>query len=191
MIEFDSLGHINIVVGDTKEAIEFYQTIFGAIPHQSFPNFKNIGFAKSAGFLDNPEEVNVTITFLEIPGASVFLELMEYHAPKDNSQIEYKKTNQLGGPRHIALRVKNIDEAFAYLKKQDGILMINTSDEYKPFRIDNIQPHEFYFFDKSKEASADEKQKVCDIVSQIRYFYFLDKYGIQWELEQGHSDIGN
>ena len=29
------------------------------------------------------------------------------------------------------------------------------------------------------------------ILSQVRYFYFVDKYGLQWEFEQGHSDIGD
>lgn len=40
------------------------------------------------------------------------------------------------------------------------------------------------------ENNQAAKQSVCDIVSKIRYFYFIDKYGIQWEFEQGHSDIG-
>lgn len=191
MINFKGLGHINVIVDDIDAASEFYKKIFSAIPHQEFPKFKNVGFAKSAGFLDNPENVEVTIRFLEIPGANVFLELMEYHAPQALTPIQIKKTHELGGPRHICLRVSNIDQAFQFLKTQDGVTMINSSDQYKPYKIDGITPSEFKFFDVEKEADSDEKQKVCDIVGEIRYFYFIDKYGIQWELEQGHEDIGH
>lgn len=191
MIKFQGLGHINVVVDDINAASQFYQTIFNAIPQQEFTRFKNIGFAKSAGFLENPDKVDVSIRFLEIPGANLFLELMEYHSPRGNNPIKTKLTYDLGGPRHICLKVSNIDEAFNYLKKQDGVTMINTSNEYKPYKIDPIKSSDFIFFDSNKEKDEAAKQQVCDIVGQIRYFYFIDQYGIQWELEQGHDDIGH
>jgi len=34
------------------------------------------------------------------------------------------------------------------------------------------------------------KNEVVDVIGGIRYFYFIDKYGIQWEFEEGHTDIG-
>ena len=36
-----------------------------------------------------------------------------------------------------------------------------------------------------------EKEKVCGIIGKIRFFYIVDKYGIQWEFEEGHTDIGS
>lgn len=191
MINFKGLGHINIVVDDINSASKFYEKIFNAVPHQEFPKFKNLGFAKAAGFLENPEKVEVSIRFLEIPGANVFLELMEYHAPQALTPIQKRKTHELGGPRHICLKVSNIDYAFQFLKAQDGITMINSSDQYKPYKIDKIKSSEFNFFDLEKETNLIEKQKICDIIGKIKYFYFIDRYGIQWELEQGHDDIGH
>jgi maltose O-acetyltransferase len=35
------------------------------------------------------------------------------------------------------------------------------------------------------------KQKAADILGNTKYFYFIDKYGLQWEFEQGHTDIGD
>ncbi len=67
MIEFDTLGHINIVVDNIEEATEFYKKLLCAVPIQDFPHLKNVGFAKSAGFLSNPEEVEVTVRFLRLP----------------------------------------------------------------------------------------------------------------------------
>jgi methylmalonyl-CoA/ethylmalonyl-CoA epimerase len=50
MFSFDSLGHINVVVPDLEEATRFYQKLFDASVEQTFPHFKNVGFARSAGF---------------------------------------------------------------------------------------------------------------------------------------------
>ncbi|RLV57932.1 bleomycin resistance protein [Parashewanella curva] len=191
MIKFEGFSHINIVVDDTEKAIHFYQTVFGAISQQCFPNFKNIGFAKSAGFINKPEDVDVTITFLEIPNTGVFIELMEYHSPQGSCDIRFKQTHDMGNVGHIALKVTNIQEAFEFIKQQPDATLINSSDDYQAFKIDDISADEFYFFDPEKDANLDEKQAVCDVVSQIRYFYFIDPYGVQWELEQGHSDIGS
>jgi methylmalonyl-CoA/ethylmalonyl-CoA epimerase len=67
MFSFDSLGHINVVVTDLEEATRFYQALFGASVEQTFPHFKNVGFARSAGFLDDAESVDVSIRFLKFP----------------------------------------------------------------------------------------------------------------------------
>jgi maltose O-acetyltransferase len=52
MFSFDSLGHINVVVTDLEEATRFYQTLFGASVEQTFPHFKNVGFARVSRLLD-------------------------------------------------------------------------------------------------------------------------------------------
>lgn len=117
MIKYNRLSHVNIVVDDMGKAIEFYSNTLQAKPFLAFPRFRNAGFARSAGFLDNPESVCVSICFLKLPSSDEFsLELMEYHSPAGADVIHYKQTNDLGGPRHIALGVENIDEAFEHVK---------------------------------------------------------------------------
>lgn len=190
MIKYIGLGHICIIVDSVEQATEFYQRALGAIPIQEFPHFKNIGFAKAAGFLQEPEKVDVSISFLLLPGTKICLELMEYHSPLGNRKVEFFKAYDVSGVRHVCLKVANIDEAFNHLKSISGITMINQSEEYQPFRIDQITPNDFKFFDLDLENSLEEKEKVCQVVGNTRYFYFLDPYGIQWELEQGHDDIG-
>ena len=34
------------------------------------------------------------------------------------------------------------------------------------------------------------KEAICEIVKGIRFFYAIDRYGIEWEFEEGHADIG-
>ncbi|RLV60405.1 bleomycin resistance protein [Parashewanella curva] len=191
MIQFEGFSHINIVVNDLEQALAFYQTVFGAIPQQSFPHFKNIGFSRSAGFIEQPEKVDVTITFLEIPNTGVYLELMEYHQPVGRQEVTFKATNDVGNVGHIALKVSNIEAAFEFVKAQKDVTLISQDINYQPYKIDTITPDDFYFFDKEQEANLEAKQEVCDVVSNIKYFYFIDPYGVQWELEQGHLDIGS
>ncbi|WP_235950152.1 VOC family protein [Candidatus Regiella insecticola] len=141
--------------------------------------------------MTDPQHIDVSIAFLEIPNTGVFLELMEYHSPVGKTNFERKKTNDIGGIGHICLKVKKIDEAFDYIKKHNGTTLINNSPEYKPYKIDKITAENFIFFDEEYEKDKNLKEKTCKIVGNIKYFYFIDKYGIQWEFEEGHNDIGN
>ena len=191
MIDFEGLGHLKIVVKDIRRASAFYERAFGAVSLQEFPHFRNDGFARSAGFLNAPAAVDVSIRFLRLPTPEgVILELMEYHHPAGVVCCQNKVVNALNCVGHIALRVKDIDAAFAHVSAVEGVSMIHPSADYRPFKIDPIEPDEFRFFDPSKEADANEKEAVCRIIGSIRYFYFLDPYGVQWEFEQGHSDMG-
>lgn len=77
------------------------------MPLQVFPNFKNIGFAKSAGFIDSEEAIDVSIAFVQIPNTSITIELMEYNNPKGIDKNNKTITNQIGNVVHIALKVSN------------------------------------------------------------------------------------
>ena len=47
------------------------------------------------------------------------------------------------------------------------------------------------FCDPMLECDMAKKREVVDCIGQTKYFYFRDKYGVQWEFEQGHTDVGN
>jgi methylmalonyl-CoA/ethylmalonyl-CoA epimerase len=193
MFSFDSLGHINVVVTDLDEATRFYQELFGASVEQTFPHFKNVGFARSAGFLDNPESVEVSIRFLKFSlkrSEDLFLELFVFHHPPGRQEIMPRKTNDMGGPRHVCLRVTNIDEVFAHVKSIAGVHLINESPEYRPYFISPIKPSAIELPGASPGA-AEAKEAISKIVKGIRFFYAIDRYGIEWEFEEGHADIGS
>lgn len=191
VIEFAGLGHINIVVDNIDEGINFYKKLLHAKPYQIFRNYKNVGFSKAAGFLDNPQDISLHLAFLEIPSTGLTLELMQYINPETKKNIIRNDVNMISGVRHVALEVKNIDEAFNYVSSLDGVSLINPSDDYLPYKIDSIKESEFQFFDKALEQNTEKKQNVCNIIGNTRYFYFIDPYGVQWEFEQGHTDVGN
>ena len=69
--------------------------------------------------------------------------------------------------------------------------LINQSEAYQVFQISQTQPSEVHFFDQDLRETDQRNVQTAKILSQVRYFYFIDKYGLQWEFEQGHSDIGD
>lgn len=157
-------SHINVVVPDVQEAAEYYGRVLGFAQaydqdgaRMDYAGVTMKSFAVDAGILDG--EVNVDVRFLKHPQAQLYLELMAYHAPAGSTRIPPQpRTYDMGGPRHVALEVSNCNEVFNYLSEQDGVTMINPSKSYHPVKLDGFP---------------------------ITFFYWIDKYGIQWEMEEG------
>ncbi|MBC1474430.1 bleomycin resistance protein [Listeria grandensis] len=187
------LSHINIVVENIERGVRFYEELLGAVVYQKFPKFKNEGFAKAAGFLEMASEISVSIAFLKVPSTPLVLELMEYHTPKttpiDPETIRQKDVTTVEGVKHIALSVRNIETEFSRVKKIDGVTFINKSLGYEPCKIDDITINDFEISGENVVGTA--KEEVQRNISNTWYFYFLDKYGVQWEFEQGHVDLIN
>ena len=98
--------------------------------------------------------------------------------------------NDVSGARHVALKVTNIEEAFLHIKSMPDTQLINQTNAYRVFQISETLPSEVRFFDQDLRESDERNIQTARILSGVRYFYFIDKYGLQWEFEQGHSDIG-
>jgi len=184
MIDIIDFGHLNIIVDCVKKASAYYQKILNAQPIQYFPHFKNEGFAKSAGFLNSPDSVEVSITFLKLPNTSIYLELMCYHHPEGSKQINDFSPHDLGGVRHICLRVKNIEDAFAKIKESDDVMLISNHPDYKPCQLAQVQHDDFVFFDEKLNNNIPLKEQSAAVSSKISFFYFRDQYGVLWELEE-------
>ncbi len=160
------MSHVNVIVPSVEEGSEYYARVLGfeqAFDHNGnkmdYEGVEMKPFALDAGIMD--AKVNVDVRFLKHPQANVYLELMSYHTPKGKAEIpEQPKTYDMGGPRHIAMEVSNCNEVFRFLKDQEGVTMINTSKNYHPIKLDGFP---------------------------ITFFYWIDKYGIQWEMEEGRQ----
>jgi catechol 2,3-dioxygenase-like lactoylglutathione lyase family enzyme len=162
------ISHLNVVVDDIEYATEFYGRTLGFVQAHNargvmdYKGLTRETFARDAGFLDG--KVNVDIRFLKHPTAGLYLELMKYHDPVGSQEIVFRQTNDLGGIRHVALEVSNAENVFYYLKEQPDVRMINESPGYGP---------------------PEELTPVT-----IKFFYWLDPWGVQWEMEEGRP-IGN
>lgn len=158
-----AVSHINIIVDDIDKATEFYQRTLGFVVAANadgpmdYRRYTDPAFARDAGFPDG--QVDVDVRFLRHPQAGVHLELMRYHAPRGDQTIPFRKTNDLGGPRHIALEVTDINAILQHLHNQPDIPWI------------------------SRDPATGGPENVGD--TDIAFFYWMDPHGVQWEMEQG------
>jgi len=160
------MSHVNIIVDDIAKATEFYQNALGFLMAKDeqgqlmdYQRVTMSSFALDAGLSDG--KVDVDVRFLHHPQAGLYLELMHYRYPQGKQHLpEQAKTYDLGGPRHIAMEVSNCNEVFNFLKQQAGVTMINTSNDYHPNKLDGFP---------------------------ITFFYWIDPYGVQWEMEEGRQ----
>src|SRR3712207_1325432 len=117
-----ALSHLNIVVDDIEYATEFYQRTLGfALASNSrgkmdYPSYRAATFARNAGF--KSESIDLDIRFLKHPTAGVYLELMKYREPAGNQTVPSFQTNDLGGIRHVAFEVDDIDTAYSHIQAQ-------------------------------------------------------------------------
>ena len=191
MPKFTGLSHVCIFVDDMEQAVTYYRRLLGAVPDHCLPHWKNRGFFQAAGFLEEAARGEVSIAFVNVPGARLTLELMQYHYPEGRKEPVIFAANDVSGARHVALKVTNIEKAFLHVKAMEDTRLINESDAYRVFRISDTAPSEVRFFDQDLRESDERNVRAAAVLSQVRYFYFIDKYGLQWEFEQGHSDIGD
>lgn len=149
-------SHLNVIVNDLKmmdEATEFYARVLGFKTAWSLwlPDETCKHFAHDAGF----DDARVMVRFLVHPNAQIHIELMMYEFPKGSSEIEFHKTNDAGGIRHVALEVHNAAAVYDWLKTHDDVKLLSK---------------------RPPEKLLPDPQT---------FFYWIDPFGVQWEMEQG------
>jgi catechol 2,3-dioxygenase-like lactoylglutathione lyase family enzyme len=116
--DVQAISHVNVVVDDIEVATEFYRTVLGfeeasnADGRMDYPGLDLASFARDAGFADG--RVSLDVRFLKHPEMGVYLELFTYHHPKGDQTIHRRKTNDLGGIRHVAVEVPDALAAPAF-----------------------------------------------------------------------------
>lgn len=185
------LSHICIFVDDMEQAVDYYRALLGVQPDHCLPHWKNEGFFRAGGFVDEAADGDVSIAFVNVPGTKLTLELMQYHYPKGRTEPVIFAANDVSGARHVALKVTNIEAAFAHVQSMPDTRLINETEAYRVYQISETQPSDVRFFDQAPGETDERNSETAKILGQVRYFYFIDRYGLQWEFEQGHTDIGD
>jgi catechol 2,3-dioxygenase-like lactoylglutathione lyase family enzyme len=120
--DVQAISHINVVVDDIEVATEFYRTVLGFEPTANadgpmdYAGVNLASFARNAGFDDG--RVSLDVRFLKHPEVGVYLELFTYHHPKGDQTIHRRKTNDLGGIRHVAVEVPDAVAAYTFIRFQ-------------------------------------------------------------------------
>jgi hypothetical protein len=81
-----------------------------------YPGVDLASFAANAGLGDG--RISLNIRFLRHPEIGVYLELFTYHPPQGEQTIHSRKTNDLGGIRHVAVEVPDAVAAHAFIRFQ-------------------------------------------------------------------------
>ena len=183
--------HICTFADDLEPAVPYYRALLGVEPDHCLSHWKNEGFFKAGGFVDEAADGDVSIAFVNVPGTRLTLELMQYHYPKGRTEQVVFAANDVSGARHVALKVTNIEAAFAHIKAMPDTRLINETEAYRVYQISETQPSQVRFFDQAPGQTDERNAETARILGQVRYFYFIDRYGLQWEFEQGHTDIGD
>ena len=185
------LSHICIFVDDMEQAVDYYRALLGVQPDHCLSHWRNEGFFQAGGFVNEAADGEVSIAFVNVPGTKLTLELMQYHHPIGRTEPVVFAANDVSGARHVALKVTNIEAAFAHIQAMPDTRLINETEAYRVYAISQTQPSEVRFFDQAPGETDGRNVQTAKILSQVRYFYFIDRYGLQWEFEQGHTDIGD
>jgi catechol 2,3-dioxygenase-like lactoylglutathione lyase family enzyme len=163
-----AISHLNVVVDNIEVASEFYGSVLGfeqavnADGPMDYPGVDLASFARNAGFDDG--QVKLDVRFLKHPEVGIYLELFTYHHPTGNQTIARRKTNDLGGIRHVAVEVPDAVVAYEFIRFQQqayrerGLRIEILGRDHTP---EEIAPYPY------------------------KFFYWIDPWGVQWEMEQG------
>jgi len=165
--DIQAISHVNIVVDDIDVATEFYGTVLGfeQAANADGPMDYHVdlaSFARNAGF--NDDRISLDIRFLRHPEIGLYLELFTYHHPPGDQTIRRRKTNDLGGIRHVAVEVPDAVAAHAFIRFQQqaygkrGLRIDLLGQDHIP---EELTPYPY------------------------KFFYWIDPWGVQWEMEQG------
>lgn len=179
---FMGLAHICVIVDNISEAFYHYKRVLGAEPYQYIPNYKSKRLVTSLGFVSII--CDISIGLLKLPNTNLTIEVMQYHDPQETKIPLLCKTNVNS---HITLKVSNIEEALEHIASQPDIIMISSALGCDLEYTYKITPNELYFFTQEKEADIVAKQQTAACLSNIKFFHFVDKYGLQWILEQDNT----
>jgi catechol 2,3-dioxygenase-like lactoylglutathione lyase family enzyme len=164
-------SHISINVIDIDKALEFYKRVLGFEKMQGgkrwgdfdFREMDTEAFAKNAGFMDGHCEVDCV--WMYHPHLQLNLELMRFHVPDVTNRLDPNlapKTQDIGGIKHMSYVVEDISAAFTFLKQQPDVRFISDDPKYEPHQL---EPFPF------------------------KFFYFLDPFGVQWEVEEYGDNV--
>ena len=155
-----AISHINVVVDDDVEkGAKYYEDTLGFLPASNVDGPMLYTNITNHGFCVDAgfETCRVDIVFLKHEIMNLYLELFFYYEPDTgNQKIPILQTNDVGGIRHIAVEVSDAVDTYNTLKAKD---------------------HQGRFITKESPIPLDP--------FPYTFFYWVDRYGVQWEFEQG------
>ncbi|WP_152655515.1 VOC family protein [Oceanobacillus sp. CFH 90083] len=109
-MKIQRIDHIGIIVNDLPAAKAFFLEL----------GLRELGEAEVQGEwveqIIGVPDVKETVAMFEVPGGEARIELVKFHSPLDENDVQHPLPNTLG-LRHIAFAVENIEAIVAKLEK--------------------------------------------------------------------------
>ena len=118
----ERVDHINIVVKNLDKVASFFESLGFKKEDQS--TLEGDWISETVGL----EEVKAQYVKLTLPGDNVSIELLEFDHPP-MAEIPYPGSANTQGFRHVAFRVKDIEDTVSFLKTK-GIEPVSSIQEY-------------------------------------------------------------
>lgn len=104
------IDHINLVVSNMERALAFYTGLLGFVETRR-ARLEGAWIEAIVGL----RGVSAEVAYIEPPEGGIRLELLQYHAPEGRRLPGCSAPNTVG-LRHIAFRVKNLDQLYERLR---------------------------------------------------------------------------
>lgn len=179
MLEVKNFGHLGIVVPNIEEAELYYSELFNIKTIATLSELQNEGMATNMGM----KGLKVSEKVLKFSLCNLVIVLYQFHSPQGNPQSVDYQINDLGGPRHIGLNVGNIESAFSYIKSRKDVEILAPAD-FLPVSYSKVSPEQFSLGSNGSTQNDLEKQRLAELLSKKKTFYFRDKYKVIWEIEE-------
>ena len=184
---FVGLSHFAVIVPNSIEAVNYYRKLLGfeiqIYPpgHSEYPKpmeFYNLQLPEFFAIAGLDKTGTVDCVWLQHPVIGLTLEIFAYHSPVGEQTFHRRGPNAMGGIGHIALEVLDANKAYHVLRKKaetDPTLEINFMLE------DSLKQ------DGPPDLPAEISLPGGFSGQRVSFFYFTDRYGVQWEFESGRA----
>jgi catechol 2,3-dioxygenase-like lactoylglutathione lyase family enzyme len=176
-----AISHIAINTDDTFAAADYDLSVLGfelayeGTKPVSYKDYNAAEFCYNAGFAfpdDGEVACNIDLVWLKHPITGNFLELITYKKIPGKETFATRGVNDRGGVSHIALEVIDAKETYRALKAHPRAGGTFTQ-----------------IFDKVVPCIGGNQKGPCILPDDgtVNFFYWIDRYGVQWEFESGRK----
>lgn len=178
---FAGFSHLRIVVDYIRAAVDYYGQLLGAEPDYGLPYWQNEGFFQVNGFYQRPDEGEVSVAVLRVPGTRLTLHLVQYHTPVGRKEPARSAANDINGVQCIALEVVNLEETAAHLQTVPDLHFLSEQEELPIVALSQTGPEQVCFFDQDLSKADTRSVDTARRLSHTRCVSFQDRYGVRWE----------
>ncbi|MCM3745395.1 VOC family protein [Sporosarcina luteola] len=138
------IDHVGVIVNDLSAAKEFFRELGLEVKGEWELEGELMGYAVDL------TGAKVACVGLGTPDGQTWIELIKFHSPPDETDVQQNFANTLG-IRHIAFSVENIEEVVAKLKKRGTKIFSEIQQYEESFKLCYVRGPEGIILELAEE----------------------------------------